>query len=302
MYKRKNDIKFHEELKQASIAVYGKKGSYMPNGYIRKCNPVENKSNGFYAEVWQKGNDIVIVYRGTEITSKQDINNDLSMAHSILPKQAIDALALHDKIKRENPNCRISLAGHSLGGSLAQIVGALRGTFAVTFNAYGTKNMFQDSWRLKYDNIVNYLNEFDPITMINAENHVGDNYLLSNVNKNHMTAHFIENMQSLDKRTSQTTDELKSRAEQLHGRWLNLRRTKRIFERNRNDVLEKSYHVLQLAANKIGDFKQDVSEKFKHLSENYSQCVGSYPVSSYTRSDGTEVRGYTRICGAKHGN
>lgn len=28
-----------------------KKGSYMPNGYIRKFDPVENKSNGFYAEV-----------------------------------------------------------------------------------------------------------------------------------------------------------------------------------------------------------------------------------------------------------
>lgn len=29
-------------------------------------------------------------------------------------------------------------------------------------------------------------------------------------------------------------------------------------------------------------------------------CVGSYPVSSYTRTDGTEVSGYTRTCGAKH--
>ena len=29
-------------------------------------------------------------------------------------------------------------------------------------------------------------------------------------------------------------------------------------------------------------------------------CVGSYPVSGYTRSDGREVKGYTRTCGAKH--
>ena len=36
--------------------------------------------------------------------------------------------------------------------------------------------------------------------------------------------------------------------------------------------------------------------------ENKSQkgCVGSYPVSGYTRSDGVEVKGYTRTCGAKH--
>ena len=29
-------------------------------------------------------------------------------------------------------------------------------------------------------------------------------------------------------------------------------------------------------------------------------CAGSYPVSSYTRSDGAKVSGYTRTCGAKH--
>ena len=33
---------------------------------------------------------------------------------------------------------------------------------------------------------------------------------------------------------------------------------------------------------------------------NKTNCVGSYPVSGYTRSDGTEVSGYTRSCGAKH--
>lgn len=31
-----------------------------------------------------------------------------------------------------------------------------------------------------------------------------------------------------------------------------------------------------------------------------SECVGSYPVSGYTRSDGTEVSGYIRTCGAAY--
>ena len=31
-----------------------------------------------------------------------------------------------------------------------------------------------------------------------------------------------------------------------------------------------------------------------------SQCVGSYSVSGYTRSDGTKVRDYTRTRGVKH--
>lgn len=31
-----------------------------------------------------------------------------------------------------------------------------------------------------------------------------------------------------------------------------------------------------------------------------TKCVGSYPVSGYTRANGTEVKGYIRTCGAKH--
>ncbi len=33
---------------------------------------------------------------------------------------------------------------------------------------------------------------------------------------------------------------------------------------------------------------------------NKTNCVGSYAVSGYTRSDGTEVSSYVRTCGAKH--
>ena len=46
-----------------------------------------------------------------------------------------------------------------------------------------------------------------------------------------------------------------------------------------------------------------VEGKTKKSGSNVSDktsCVGSYPVSGYTRSDGTEVKGYTRHCGAKH--
>ena len=55
----------------------------------------------------------------------------------------MEALKLYDKVAAEYPNAHIVLTGHSLGGSLAQIVGAIRGAEAVTFNAYGTRDMFQ---------------------------------------------------------------------------------------------------------------------------------------------------------------
>ena len=41
-------------------------------------------------------------------------------------------------------------------------------------------------------------------------------------------------------------------------------------------------------------------EKSQKQSHSQKGCVGSYSVSGYTRTDGTEVKSYTRTCGAKH--
>ena len=45
-----------------------------------------------------------------------------------IKKQTMEALKLYDKVAAEYPNAHIVLTGHSLGGSLAQIVGAIRDT------------------------------------------------------------------------------------------------------------------------------------------------------------------------------
>ena len=39
-------------------------------------------------------------------------------------------------------NYNIILTGHSLGGALAQMIGAVTGAETVTFNAYGIKDKF----------------------------------------------------------------------------------------------------------------------------------------------------------------
>ena len=41
-------------------------------------------------------------------------------------------------------------------------------------------------------------------------------------------------------------------------------------------------------------------DKVQKQPSSENPCVGTYPVSGYTRADGVEVKGYTRTCGAKH--
>ena len=179
MAKRKNDTKYHEVLKQAAGYSY-KNGSSAPEGY-KVVKSVDNKDTGFHAEVLANGNDVIVAYRGTDITSVQDIRNDVAMARDKIPAQATDAIKVYDQVKQDYPNSDVTVTGHSLGGSLSQIVSSVRGCDAVTFNAYGTKDMFENSANIKEDNIVNYVNEMDGITMVNGENHVGEIYSVPNI-------------------------------------------------------------------------------------------------------------------------
>lgn len=115
-----------------------------------------------------------------------------------IPAQASDAISFHDKIQRENPASEIATTGHSLGGSLSEIVFAIRGTGAVTFNAYGVKDMFTSNTRLKENNIVNYVNESDGITMVNGENHLGEIYTvpsIANPSKNPIAYQFYRHLE-----------------------------------------------------------------------------------------------------------
>ena len=274
MTKLKNDTKYHEILKQASAYSY-KNGAHIPDGY-KVVKSVDNKNTGFHAEVLAKGNDVIVAYRGTDITSVQDIRNDVAMARNKIPEQATDAIKVYDQVKQDYPNSEVTVTGHSLGGSLSQIVSSVRGCEAVTFNAYETKDMFENSANIKEDNIVNYVNEMDGITMVNGENQVGEIYSVPNIAQDSkfsifykLNCHYLEGMGNLSERIQKTPNEIKEKATRIHPNALK-------------------------AKNKISEIGNKQSSN--------SKCVGSYSVSGYTRSDGTKVGDYTRACGAKHNN
>lgn len=274
MTKRKNDTKYHEILKQAAGYSYKNEIS-IPDGY-KVVKSVDNKNTGFHAEILAKGNDIIVAYRGTDKLLGVDVVNDIAMARKNIPAQATEAIKVYDEIKRNYPNAEITITGHSLGGSLSQIVSSVRGCDAVTFNAYGTKDMFKNPSEIKEDNIVNYVNEMDGISMVNGQNHVGEIYTvpsvaedLKNFVKYKLECHYLEGMGPLSERIKKTPNEIKERTERIHPNALKA--------------------------------KDKISEIGNKQSSN-SQCVGSYSVSGYTRSDGTKVEDYTRTCGAKHNN
>lgn len=97
------------------------------------------------------------------------------MGADIQPAQKVDAEKFYQETKDAFPNQTVMLTGHSLGGSLAQIVGSETGEQTVTFNAYGTGGIIQDPTYT--DNITNYGNPNDPIFLSNVDNQIGKTYL-----------------------------------------------------------------------------------------------------------------------------
>ncbi len=208
---RKNNIDYHEILRQAAIYVYHGENAEIPEGYSL-AESVSNPQTGFYADVLVGENDVIIAFRGTN--DKDDLNDDVAMARSRIPAQTRDALDLYDKVKREYPDKDITLTGHSLGGSLAEIVGALNGELAVSFNAYGVRDLFNENVVIQEENIVNYVNTQDAVTVVNGENHIGETYSVPNIGKGVKGKHAAEGMGELAEREKITTEEIKDIADE----------------------------------------------------------------------------------------
>ncbi|MCM1009807.1 MAG: DUF2974 domain-containing protein [Fusobacterium sp.] len=132
-------------------------------------------NNGFQATVYKNGNEISISYRGSEATKiknyefAKDIYNDIQMGINNFPNQYKSANEVYKQIKQSYPNSNITVTGHSLGGSLAQLVSAENGCPAVTFNAYGTGDILSKAGynNTKTTNIINYGNPKDNIFNLN---------------------------------------------------------------------------------------------------------------------------------------
>ncbi len=114
-------------------------------------NPLDHigqNSNGFTADVFRKGNEIVISFAGTNSRALSDdglvdwMNNLKAASGVALAPQLLDAAELYLRVKAtpQNSGATISFTGHSLGGGIASLLAVIFEQKAVTFATAPFKN------------------------------------------------------------------------------------------------------------------------------------------------------------------
>jgi hypothetical protein len=151
-----------EDFVNLSSAVYGNPPSAAitidgPGGSQEWVRLVESNAStdaGYYAAAYldAQTNEIVIVNRGTNDIA--DLVTDVQMVLDKVPEQLDRAELFYSQVQAEavNRGATLSITGHSLGGSLTQLLIARHaneeyggsGVFGQTFNAVGVKGLLND--------------------------------------------------------------------------------------------------------------------------------------------------------------
>ena len=276
---KNKEIEKHKEYKQLCQYVYHN-GTPLPENY-KVLGYAYNADDGFYAEVIRKGNDIVIVTRGTEYLN--DVENDFVMSSGKPPSQYYSLMELYNtqiaEMKKQEPNLKITFIGHSLGGTLSQLASITTGEDAVTFAAFGGEGLLPDSVKKVSAHIINYGSEKDLVFASRIDKHIGEVRLIDSVAD--LSSHKLEYWENLNEYIPYT------KGNEQH-----------ITPETSLDIYDRRYFIDVIKSNKkaagsSSDIKNYSSGKYKSTK---SDCPGSYPVRGYTREDGTKVRGYVRDC------
>jgi len=147
----------YEDYMNLARAVYGGENETARPTYYTQVYINQEKyyitDRGFAGAIYQNDNDpndIVVAFRGTDISWDDLVVNDGAILFNQVMNQFYDALWLYECAKEQYPGANITITGHSLGGALAQLVGACTNTTAYTYNAPGVQDLLQELYSNPY--------------------------------------------------------------------------------------------------------------------------------------------------------
>ncbi|MEO8778168.1 MAG: Mbeg1-like protein [Rhodanobacter sp.] len=152
----------------------------------------DDARTGFHATAYQDvaTGEIIIAYRGTDLdikhharTALQDLAVDATMVKARInpQKEAADAFTqeILDKAQKHGiSKDHVTVTGHSLGGTLAQIEASKFGLHGATFNAYGAVDLGY-ALREGGHQVINYVMAGDVVSA--ASHHYGQTIVLASV-------------------------------------------------------------------------------------------------------------------------
>ncbi|SOD56773.1 hypothetical protein SAMN06296416_1111, partial [Pseudoxanthomonas wuyuanensis] len=150
-YAALSDDSYSEEYKAGMYPANQAPKFVYEGATFRVLEHVDNKLNGYQGTIYQHidTGEIVVAHRGTEQIMRDGVMVDGSMVLLRANQQAEDAIELtrraqeyaKDSKKNYGRVPEVTVTGHSLGGTNAQISGHHFGLRGETFNAYGAVSL-----------------------------------------------------------------------------------------------------------------------------------------------------------------
>jgi pimeloyl-ACP methyl ester carboxylesterase len=137
-----------------------------------------NKPDGYQGALFLgPDGSYILASRGTEPFSGADWSSNFQMGAGIIPDQFASAQSFLNRAQSEYQigSSNLSLVGHSLGGSLTQMLAAENPQLtATTFNPYGAGNLVPSG---VYNNVTNHLTLFDPVSALRGSSMIGNTFV-----------------------------------------------------------------------------------------------------------------------------
>ena len=155
---------------------------YLNGQQYKVLEHVDDRRTGYQGTVYQRVNtqEIIVSHRGTEELIKDGVVTDASMVLARSNPQTLQALALSGRAVADAERLgietgrapEVTVTGHSLGGSLAQITAHHYGLKGETFNAYGAVSLSGSRIPQGGHSVINHVMAADAVSA--ASPHLGE--------------------------------------------------------------------------------------------------------------------------------